>query len=89
MEKKAVPMRTCIVCKACKPKRDLARIVKNADGLNYDASGKLNGRGAYVCKSEECIKKLAKGKFLNRAFKMEVTDEEYAKIEEQFFGEQN
>lgn len=85
MEKK-VPMRTCIACKACKPKKELARIVKNDDGITYDATGKVNGRGAYVCKDGECIKKLRKGKLLNRAFSCLVTDDEYDKVEEQFFG---
>ena len=45
MEKK-VPMRTCIACRTCKPKRTLARIVKTENDVQYDATGKLNGRGA-------------------------------------------
>ena len=48
MEKK-VPMRTCIACKAVKPKRELVRIVKNENGILLDRTGKLNGRGAYIC----------------------------------------
>lgn len=88
MEKK-VPMRTCIACRACKPKKELARIVKTENGVIYDGTGKVNGRGAYICKCEECIKKLRKGKLLNRAFSCQVTDAEYDKIEEQFFGKEN
>lgn len=85
MEKK-VPMRTCIACRTCKPKRELARIVKTENGVVYDESGKVNGRGAYICKDGECIKKLKKARLLNKAFSMEVTDAEYERIEEQFFG---
>ena len=85
MEKK-VPMRTCVVCKANKPKKELLRVVKMGDEINLDLTGRANGRGAYVCNCEECIKKLKKTKALSRAFSMEVPDQVYLKIEEQFLG---
>lgn len=87
MEKK-VPMRTCIVCKTCKPKRELARIVKTEDGIKYDGSGKLNGRGAYVCKDIACIEKLKKKRALNSAFSCQVDDAVYDKILGDFSLEQ-
>ena len=87
MEKK-IPMRTCIACRACKPKKELARIVKTENGIVYDATGKVNGRGAYICKDGECINKLRKGKLLNRAFSCQVTDAEYDVVEVQFFEQQ-
>lgn len=86
---KAKPQRTCIVCRTTKDKKDLIRIVKFNDQISLDRTGKKNGRGAYVCNSQDCICKLKKGKFLNRAFSMEVKEETYKQIEEEFFGEQN
>ena len=85
MEKK-VPMRTCIACKANKPKKELLRVVKFGEDISLDLTGKANGRGAYVCGDIECIKKLRKTKALNRAFQMEVGEDVYQKIEEQFLG---
>lgn len=85
MEKK-VPMRTCIACKSEKPKKELIRVVKFGEQISLDLSGKMNGRGAYVCNHEDCIKKLKKQRMLNRAFSMEVAEEIYDKILEDFLG---
>jgi len=85
MERK-IPLRTCIACKTQKPKKELLRVVKSENGISLDLTGKANGRGAYVCNSEECIKKLKKTKALNRAFSCEVGEDVYLKIEEQFLG---
>ena len=85
MEKK-VPMRTCIACKACKPKKELIRIVKSEDGISLDRTGRKNGRGAYICDDAACIAKLKKGKLLNRAFSAPVDDAPYDKIAEEFLG---
>ena len=87
MEKK-IPMRTCIACRSNKPKRELLRVVKFNDEINLDFTGKLNGRGAYVCNDKECVQKLKKQKLLNRAFEMQVSDEIYDKIMEDFLGKQ-
>ena len=83
MEKK-IPLRTCICCKAQKDKRELVRIVKSGDTISLDWTGKANGRGAYLCNSEECFSKLKKQKLLSRAFSMQVNDEIYDKILEEF-----
>lgn len=85
MERK-VPIRMCIVCKEGKPKKDLLRIVSTDEGVTLDTTGKLNGRGAYICNSDDCINKCQKTKALNKAFKRNVTVEEYDKIKEQYFG---
>ena len=76
------PLRMCIACRAMKDKRELIRIVKSADEIKLDPTFKAAGRGAYVCRSEECLKKLSKAKLLNRAFKCEVPPQLYAQIEE-------
>ena len=86
MQKK-IPMRTCIACREEKPKKEMLRVVRNAEGeIRLDFSGKLPGRGAYVCGSEACIKKLRKYRLLNKTFSAEVSDDVYRAIEEEFLG---
>ena len=86
MQKK-IPMRTCIACREEKPKREMLRVVKNAEGdIRLDFSGKLPGRGAYICDNSACIAKLRKGRLLNRNFSCEVSEEIYLRIEEEFLG---
>lgn len=85
MEKK-VPMRTCIACRSVKPKKELVRIVKTNDGIILDYSGKVNGRGAYVCNSAECMEKLKKNKLLNKTFSCNVDDATYQKLLEALLG---
>ena len=85
---KKIPLRTCIACREEKPKREMLRVVKNAEGeIRLDFSGKLPGRGAYLCNSEACVKKLRKYRLLNRAFSMEVSAAVYAAVEEEFCRE--
>ena len=84
---KKIPMRTCIACREEKPKKEMLRIVKNAAGeIRLDFSGKLAGRGAYICNSEACVKKLGKYKLLHKAFSADVSADIYRAIEEEFLG---
>lgn len=84
MDKK-VPVRTCICCRTAKTKKELLRIVKTEEGFVLDLSGKLNGRGAYVCNDENCFNRLKKQKALNRAFSENVSEADYKRVEEAFF----
>ena len=78
---KKIPQRKCIVCQDRDSKKELMRIVKNKEGeIFLDPSGRANGRGAYICKDTACLKKAIKTKALNRAFKVEVSDEVYEKL---------
>lgn len=78
---KKVPQRKCIACQERDSKKGLMRIVKNKEGQIFlDETGKANGRGAYICKSSQCLKKAIKSKALNRAFKIEVPDEVYENL---------
>ncbi|MBR5900247.1 MAG: YlxR family protein [Clostridia bacterium] len=88
MEKK-VPMRTCIACRQSFAKKELVRIVKSGDEIFLDATGKANGRGAYICHNPECVKKLKKQKILNKAFSCNVEDAVYDKIAEAFLDGKN
>lgn len=77
-----IPQRKCIVCGELKDKGDLLRIVKNKEeGILIDETGKVNGRGAYVCKSDSCLKSLRKSNKLNQAFKMKIDDNVYEELE--------
>ena len=85
---KSVPMRMCIACREMKPKKEMLRIVRNADGeITADLTGKAAGRGAYICGDAECLKKLQDKKLLHKAFSVSVAPEIYQKIEEETFGE--
>ncbi len=81
MADKKIPERMCVVCRAHKDKRELLRIVLNKEEeLLVDVSGKKNGRGAYICKSEACVDKAEKSGALSRAFKREVDKAFYTQI---------
>lgn len=82
---KKIPMRVCIGCGESKSKKDLMRVVRTPEEeFVLDATGKKNGRGAYLCKDAECLKKAIKSKGLERSFKMSIPKEVYAKLEEEF-----
>ena len=82
MEKK-IPMRTCIACRNSFPKRELNRVVKSGEEIKLDLTGKLNGRGAYVCKDAECLVKARKAKRLERSFSCAIPDGVYERMEEE------
>ncbi len=85
LKPKKIPLRTCIACRQEKEKREMLRIVRNAQGqILLDFSGKLPGRGAYICNGEACIKKLRKQRLLHKTFSQEVPEKVYARIEEEF-----
>ena len=82
---KKVPLRQCVGCGETKVKRDMMRVLKTAeDEICLDVTGKKNGRGAYVCKSRECLRKARKNKGLERSFKMSIPGEVYDTLEEEF-----
>lgn len=76
----------CIACKENKPKKELIRIVKQENNFSLDKTGKQNGRGAYICCSDDCINKLIKNKLLAKTFKQNVPVEVYEHIKESYFG---
>lgn len=81
-KEKKIPQRKCINCGNLYNKNDLLRIVNNKEmGIVIDESGKLNGRGAYICKNKECIKEVKKDNKLNRVFKQKVDKKIYEELE--------
>ncbi len=82
MQTRKIPMRMCVGCGEMKEKQTLIRIVKTPeDEIKIDLRGKMNGRGAYICKSAECLKKAHKSKRLERTFKTQISDEIYSLLE--------
>jgi len=78
---KHVPQRTCVGCREVLPKRKMVRIVRTADGVQLDPTGKLAGRGAYLHDQRECWERGLKGA-LAHALKTSLTQEDRARLEE-------
>lgn len=75
MKKRKVPIRKCLACGEGKPKKELIRIVKTKEGhVNVDLTGKINGRGAYICPTVECLELAIKSKKISRSLEVEITD---------------
>lgn len=75
---KKIPLRQCVGCGEMKSKKEMLRVLKTEEeGIILDATGKKNGRGAYVCKNAQCLQKAKKTKGLDRSFKMAISDEIY------------
>lgn len=86
-KERKIPMRMCLCCREMKPKKDLVRVVANKEGaVSLDLTGKAPGRGAYLCRAPECVKKLSKSKALDRAFARAVSMEVYAALEKELTG---
>ena len=84
MSMKKVPLRQCIGCQEMKSKKEMIRVIKTAeDEIMLDATGRKNGRGAYLCPSMECLKKAVKGKGLDRSFKLAIPKEVYETLEKE------
>lgn len=82
---KKIPIRQCVGCGAMKSKKEMMRVLKTAeDQIVLDVTGKKNGRGAYLCIAEECLKKARKNKGLERSFKMSIPEEVYDSLEKEF-----
>ena len=82
---KKIPLRQCVGCGEMKSKKEMMRVLKTTEGpIVLDMTGKKNGRGAYLCKSAECLKKARKNKGLERSFKMSIPDEVYEELEREF-----
>lgn len=78
---KKLPQRTCIGCNTQKDKKELIRIVKNKEGeIFVDKTGKLPGRGAYICDNIECLEKAIKSKRLEKSFEMKIENVIYEEL---------
>lgn len=81
MAQKKIPIRRCVGCGEGKPKRELIRVVRTAEGeISLDPTGKKAGRGAYLCRAAACLAKAQKKKSLARAFAAPIPDEVYERL---------
>jgi uncharacterized protein len=88
MKVKKIPMRMCTGCMEMKPKKELVRVVKNKDGeVSMDLTGKKPGRGAYVCRSLQCLEKAFKTKKLDRNLEVTISAELYEKLKGEIVNE--
>ena len=81
---KKIPLRQCIGCGGSKNKKEMIRGLKTPEEeFTVDATGRKNGRGAYLCRSMECFEKAVKGKGLERSFKMAIPKEVYETLKKE------
>jgi len=84
---KKVPMRQCIGCGERKEKKELIRVIRTPEGqIELDTSGRKNGRGAYLCRSVECLKKSQKKKTLSRSLQVEIPEAVYEQLEKEMMS---
>ena len=77
-------MRQCVGCRQMKDKRQMIRVLRDSEGLAViDPTGKKNGRGAYLCRSVECLSKARTGRALERSLKTDISAEIYETLEKE------
>lgn len=88
MKVKKIPLRKCIGCGESKPKKKLVRIVKNKDNeVKVDLTGKLNGRGAYICKDTNCFELARKSNKIAKNLEIKISEEIYEELKSVIEGE--
>ena len=81
---KKVPMRKCVGCQEMKNKKEMIRVIRTSEQeFVLDATGKKNGRGAYICPNRECLSQAIKSKGLERSFKQAIPKEVYESLEKE------
>ena len=83
-KKRKIPERRCLGCNEHKPKTELLRVVRTPEGeIKLDFGGKMNGRGAYICKQLSCLKKARRGGRIDKSLACEIPDEVYDAMEKE------
>lgn len=84
MQEKHIPLRKCIGCGEMTGKKGAVRVVRSKDGeFSVDLTGKKAGRGAYICRSKDCLELAKKGRKFEKSFKSAVPDEIYEILEKE------
>ncbi len=79
-----VPMRKCVGCGEMKNKKELIRVLKTPEEeILLDATGRKNGRGAYLCRDQECLLRAARNKGLERSLGMKIPEEIYENLKKE------
>lgn len=86
---KKIPLRKCMGCMESFPKKELIRVVRTPENeVCVDLTGKKSGRGAYICKSQSCLKKAIKSKRIQTNLEVELTEEIIETLTKELAGEQ-
>lgn len=89
MKSRKIPMRMCLGCGEMKAKKELIRIVKSPEGeISLDFTGKKAGRGAYICRSSQCLEKARKGRRLEKSFSCKIDESVYEVMSSELSAEQ-
>ena len=81
---KKIPSRQCVGCRESRTKRELIRVIRTPEGqVALDETGRMNGRGAYLCRRVECLQKASRSRGLERSLKVTIPDEIYDRLEEE------
>ena len=84
-KKRKIPERQCLGCNRHAPKAELLRVVRDPDGnVSLDFKGRKSGRGAYICRDAECLRKARKNRRISSNLACEIPDAVYEALEEQF-----
>lgn len=84
MKTRKIPMRMCVGCREMKEKRSLLRIVKSPEGaISFDRVGKAPGRGAYICRSKDCLEKAVRQRQLERALETKIEQAVFSQLMEE------
>lgn len=84
MKNMKLPMRKCTGCGEMKTKKELLRVLKTPeDEIVLDATGRKNGRGAYLCHSVDCLNKAVKNKGLERSLKVNIPETVYEELKKE------
>ncbi len=82
--KRKAPMRQCVGCREMKNKKEMIRVIRTKEQeFLLDATGKKNGRGAYLCPDRDCLQKAIRNKGLERSFKQVIPGEVYEALEKE------
>lgn len=82
--KSKIPMRQCVGCREMKSKKEMLRVIRGAEGeIMLDATGKKNGRGAYVCRNSQCLERAVKSKGLERSLKVSISQDVYDSLKKE------
>lgn len=88
MKTKKTPMRMCLGCNEMKPKKELVRVVKSAEGeVSLDLTGKKSGRGAYICKDIACFNSARKARKFEKCFSCKIDDSVFEAMEAELADE--
>lgn len=79
---KHTPIRTCVVCREREAKRTLTRVVRTPSGVLIDKTGKMDGRGAYLCDQRSCWERAVRTDILNKALRTVMTDEDRERLQQ-------